>query len=90
MSCGGSKHNGEILKENGSGFGFGYLLHKVADSTFPHYYLFIGYAGNFYILKEDSAGSATYFRNEFSSRGKWSSAWANRTSLTYSPWDDLF
>lgn len=90
MSCGGSEHNGEIVKTNGSAFAFGYFLHKMDESAFPRYYLFIGNTGCFYIMQEDSSGNCLYTRNEFSSRGKWSNAWANRATLKYGPWDDLF
>lgn len=90
MSCGGAHHNGEILEKNASGFALGYFLHSVDETIFPHYYLFIGYSGHYYIMKEDSLGNCLYTRKEFTGRGQWSNDWANRTILTYTVWDNLF
>lgn len=67
-----------------------YQLHKSDEAAFPHFYLFIAAFGGFYIMKEDSAGSIMFFKNEFTARGQWSDAWKNRAILNYSSWDLYF
>lgn len=67
-----------------------YQLHKVDDAAFPHFYMYLSAMGGYYLIKEDSSGNLLYFKNEFTSSGRWADAWANRAVLNYSAWDTFF
>lgn len=71
-------------------YGLEYMLVDVDEAAFPHYYGFVAHNGSFYIMKELSAGSLGYAKYEFGARSRYSQAWANRTGLTYIPWDITF
>jgi len=63
----------------------GYKISRIDDST-PSYYGFTNKDGAWFIMKEDSNGNYTYATGS----GNFSSNWANRTSLTYGEFFDVF
>ena len=63
----------------------GYKISRIDDST-PSYYGFTNKDGAWFIMKEDSNGNYTYATGS----SNFSSNWANRASLTYGEFFDVF
>lgn len=63
----------------------GYKISRIDDST-PSYYGFTNKDGAWFIMKEDSCGNYTYATGP----SNFASNWANRTSLTYGEFFDVF
>lgn len=63
----------------------GYKISRIDDST-PAYYGFTNKDGEWFIMKEDSSGNYTYAVGTSS----FSTNWANRASLTYGEYFEMF
>jgi hypothetical protein len=63
----------------------GYEISRIDDST-PSYYGFTNKDGAWFIMKEDSSGNYTYAAGS----SNFTSNWANRASLTYGEYFDVF
>jgi hypothetical protein len=63
----------------------GYNISKIDDTSSPAYYGFLNKDGGWFIMKEDG-GDYTYARGD----SNFSSNWANRASLTYGTFDEVF
>jgi hypothetical protein len=63
----------------------GYKISRIDDST-PSYYGFTNKDGAWFIMKEDSSGNYTYATGSTN----FASNWANRASLTYGEYFDVF
>jgi len=63
----------------------GYNISELDDST-PAYYGFTNKVGNWFVMKEDAAGSFRYCKGDTS----FSTNWTNRASLTYGYFDSVF
>ncbi len=64
----------------------GFRITEIDDSSTPAYYGFVNKNGNWFIMKEESTGSYRYTKGN----SDFSDAWNNRTSLTYSYFDEVF
>lgn len=66
----------------------GYNITELDDSS-PAYYGFVNKLGQWFIMKEDSAGAYRYTKGN-SSFTNATTGWPNRAALTYGYFDDIF